>query len=296
MRRWGRAVRALTATLTLIVVGSALAEDSPQNTLPAATPVAKPGFWEAEIWTDPERGFLFYQPDAEVPKKRLAPPAEKARPAPHARRLQDIKDHDELKAERERRLKIAIMDPSEENMRAYLEANKFFLAKSAMFADMWRRTTWANPTLDFNARNPNANFAQTSIRLERNAQKEDVVRELGQRKYGVLFFARSDCPYCKLQAPVLAELQRKFGVEVMAISVDKRPIEGFPGARADNGISFRVTGGHGISVFPSMYLVSSDRPEAVMLGSGVLALDEMIERINVLTQYRPGADIFGGID
>jgi conjugal transfer pilus assembly protein TraF len=293
MRRWERAVRALTATVLLLLGATAWADEG--QSPPPATPVPKPGFWDTSIWSDPERGFLFYQPDAEPPRK-VEKSTAKPKGSDKPTRLRDIKDHDQLKAERERRLKVAIMDPTSENMRAYLEANTFFLAKSAMFADMWRRTTWANPTLDFNARNPNANFAQTAIRLERGTRKEEVVRELGQQSYGVLFFARSDCPYCKLQAPVLAELKRKYGVEVMAISVDKKPIEGFPDARVDNGISLRVSGGEGIGVFPTMYLVASHRPEAVMLGSGVLALDELIERINVLTQTAPGEDIFGGVE
>lgn len=299
MRRWRRPFVALSTALVLTATGSLA-----QNPTPAvddkATPIEKPDFWRTEIWSDPERGFMFYQPAPAPPKKkRVEQPKQEPVVVVGKRRLEDITNHDELKREREARLQIAIMSPTEENMRLYLEANTFMLKKSAMFADMWRRTTWANPEFDDNARTPSANFASTAIKLDRDATRKQVVMSLG-RDFGVIFFARSDCPYCKLQAPVLRMLQQQYGVDVMAVSLDGRALEGFPDAKPDNGISLRVSDGRGVSLVPTMYLVSRERPgqqpQAVALGSGVLALDELLERIHVLTQLRPGQDIFGGQD
>ncbi len=286
MCRWNAAARALIFLFGLGALSSAVGADAD-----SPAPQRPSNFWDVDIWADPERGFLFYQPDA--PKRRAAPSA-RQKPRPGTRPLSEIRDHDELRAEREARLKIAIMQPSPENMKLYLEANTYMLQKSAMFSDMWRRTVWQNPEFDWNVQNPNANFAQTSIRLDREASKRRVVADLS-RDYGIFYFTRSDCPYCKLQGPVLREMQRQFGIEVMAITMDGSPVEGFPDARADNGISMRVSSGQGVSAVPALFLVSRHSSEAVMLGAGVLSITDIVERINVLTQTRPGEDISGGI-
>lgn len=283
MRRWIRTLCSIAAALIAAGASSAHAQDGVQR--PAGH-----NFWNSNIWEEPDRGFLFYEPpqaDKRQPAKR--PDAQRSR-----RSLADITDHDELKREREQRLKLAVMNPTPANMRAYLEANTIMMQKSAMFADMWRRTVWQNSEFDFNVQNPQANFAQTSIKYERELKKKQAVADIA-RDYGVFFFARSDCPYCKLQAPVLRELSRQFGIEVMAITLDGGAIEGFPDARPDNGVSFRVSQGQGIQMVPALYLIARNSPEAVLLGAGVLAMDEIVERINVFTQLQPGMDVAGGI-
>ena len=48
--------------------------------------------------------------------------------------------------------------------------------------------------------------------------------------------------------------------------------------------------GRGIDTVPAMFLVSRDKKEIVPLGAGVLAMDEMVERIRVLYATKPGDD------
>ena len=59
--------------------------------------------------------------------------------------LKSIPTIEGLREERERRLNTAVMNPTEENMKLYLEANHFVQEKSALFADQWRRVAWQNP-------------------------------------------------------------------------------------------------------------------------------------------------------
>jgi len=190
---------------------------------------------------------------------------------------------------------MAIMQPSDANMKAYLEANTLILAKSAMFADMWKRTVWTNPEFDFNAVQPAANFALNDLKNARTSNKAAWLRTLA-KDFGVVFLFRSDCPYCKLQAPVLQMLSNSYGVEVLAVSLDGGPIDGFPNAKHDNGISRRLTRGQGITMVPALYLVARETSDSVLIGTGVLAADEIIERIHVLTNVRPGEGLGGGAE
>ena len=84
-------------------------------------------FWTEDVWKSDERGFLYYPSDK--PKE--------VKPAPLD--LKSIPTIEGLREERERRLNTAVMNPTEENMKLYLEANHFVQEKSALFADQWRR-------------------------------------------------------------------------------------------------------------------------------------------------------------
>jgi conjugal transfer pilus assembly protein TraF len=154
---------------------------------------------------------------------------------------------------------------------------------------------WQNPAFDYNTVNPNANFAQVELKAQRRDERERTMRQLAQN-YGLVFFYRADCPYCKLQAPVLRILANTYGMEVLPIGLDGGPIDGFPNARADNGISMRVSGGRGVDTVPALFLVARDTYESRFLGAGVLSVEDIVERVHVLTQVAPGEGIQGGAE
>jgi conjugal transfer pilus assembly protein TraF len=257
---------------------------------PAAPSTAGSGWFDDDIWRDPNRGFLFYAPDR-APEPRKAPAPKKLPP----KDIRAITDHEELVQERNRRLKEAVMRPTEGNMRAYLEANTLMNAKAAMFADMWQRVVWQTPEFDYNTVNPNANFAQVELKAQRRDERQRTMQQLA-RNYGLVFFYRADCPYCKLQAPVLKILSNTYGMDILPIGLDGGAIEGFSNARADNGISMRISNGRGIDTVPALFLVSRDTYESRFLGAGVLSVEEIVERVHVLTQIEPGEGIQGGAE
>lgn len=268
--------------VALAAMGSARADDQANR------------WWEEDIWQQPERGFHWYPP-AERRKSRPERPPEgkedktSRRPKP----LTEIKDIEELRAEVKRRLEVAVMEPTAQNMDAYLEANTFLMRKSALFADEWRRAVWRNPEFDYNVVNPVANFAQVELKRTRREQEQRTVGVLA-RDYGLIVFVRADCPFCRLQAPVLEHLQATTGMQALVVSLDGRPVPEYPGALPDNGSSRVVTEGRGVQAVPSLFLVSRDRRQAVFLGAGVMSADEIMMRAHVLTQVAVGEDIGGG--
>ncbi len=258
----------LFASTLALLSPAARAQDDP----------AAGNWWHQSPWTDPDRGFNWYPPDA--------PPPVDTRPT-KPRDLRSITALPELRAEVDRRRDLAIMNPTNENMVSYLEANKYVMDKSSVFTDVWRRVVWGHSELDYNARSPQANFAQIAMKESRTATETALMSRLA-RTHGILFFYRGDCEYCHIQAPVLKMLTDRYKIEVLAVSIDNTPIAEFPNARPDNGISLTVSNGRGIEIVPSLYLVSRDKSEVVPLGAGVLAMDEIVDRVRILTTTQPG--------
>lgn len=103
-------------------------------------------------------------------------PTEADTPVP----LTTIKTLPELKAERQKRLERAVMNPSPENMRAYLEVNAFMLGKSHAFAANFERSRLLNPTLDWTATHPTANFAQVEAKEATRTLQEQYLKHVSQ--------------------------------------------------------------------------------------------------------------------
>jgi conjugal transfer pilus assembly protein TraF len=238
-------------------------------------------WWRASPWEDPDRGYWWYPPD-KLPSAR-----EKEKAPEKPRALEEIRAMEELRVEVERRHSEAIMNPTEENVLSFLEAQNFAMNKAAIFADVGRRITWQHPEVDYTARAPVANFARSSFDRRKTEAQEQHFRKLTET-HAILYFARSDCPMCADEAPVLKGLSLDTGMQVLAVSLDGKPMYMFPDAKPDNGISMTVSGGQGIKALPALYLIDRESQRVIPLASGAIAAGELKERIWVLTKTTPG--------
>ncbi len=257
----------------------------------ANTPAAKTrdadstgGWWHQNIWDDPERGFYWYPPDRPAKPEKEAKEEDKTAPK---KTVYEMTSSEEVNKELKRLLDVAIFNPTEGNLYEYQKAKAWVLEKAAVFTDVGRRVVWQNPDIDYNAKQPLATFGRFAMTEQRDSRRTETLAALS-KNHGIIFFYRSDCPYCHKQAPVLAELKKRHGIDILAISMDGGPIPGFPDAKPDNGIANYVSGGEGIATVPSTFLVSNDKKTIVPLGSGVLAMEEIVDRIYLLTQTTPG--------
>jgi conjugal transfer pilus assembly protein TraF len=265
----------------LVLVGGGAHADEGAGTSLAVPPTRS--WWDGTPWGDPDRGFNWY------PEPR---PEAKATPEAKPQRAKTIAEMTSLEDVEKalRRLRgVAILNPTEDNVHEYLAAQQWVMARSSVFADTARRVVWKHPDVDYNARSPVANSARYEDNLRRARAVHASVADLG-RDYGLLFVARADCPYCHDQAPILRRFERSYHMPVMAISLDGGPIPSFPDARADNGILAAITHGEGVQVVPAVFLVKRATNEAVPLGVGVIAADDLAERIRVLTRTEPGEE------
>ena len=180
---------------------------------------------------------------------------------------------------------IAIMRPTEANVRRYMELEAKVVARASYFADVAQRVAWATPELDptLQGRPVNAKalevFEQTEL-----ADRSRAIGELG-KDHVLFFFYRSDCPYCHDFAPTLEAFQVRHGIQVVAISVDGGPITGFPDARPDNGIATALK----VTQVPAVFLAQPFTGTITPIGFGVLSESQLLERIAIVTGPRAEA-------
>lgn len=246
-------------------------------------------FWESDIWKEHDRGFLFYGP-MQQPKKEKEEDEK-----PVVVDLKSLKTIAELQAERDRRLHIAIMEPTPEHIASYQEINTFMLEKSAMFADMWRRSLWEHPQYDFTTQHPSANFAQVSLGQTRKETRTDVVKNLSE-EWGLVFVVDTNCQFCDLMAPISQLLEKEYGLQTLAINVSKTPSASWPHARPDNGTLRRLIdlSGEPITTTPTLFMVNRDQQTVHRVATGVVSVEELVNRLYTLAAVKPGESLFGG--
>jgi conjugal transfer pilus assembly protein TraF len=241
-------------------------------------------WWDGSPWDNPDRGFWWY-PD---PKQDEPPEPEKPKEE-KKKTIYEMTDLEEIKKEVDRLKGIAVTNPTEKNVLEFLEAQNWIMDKSSLFADVSRRVVWANPQVNYALRSPVVNYAKNRMTERVKAQRAENIKNLSET-HAILFFARSDCDFCKDQAPILKSFVEHTGMRVLTISLDGGPIPEFPDARPDNGVSAYISGGEGINYVPALFLLERESKQAIPLGSGVVAREELAERIRVMTLTEPGQE------
>ena len=181
----------------------------------------------------------------------------------------------------------AILDPSPSNVTAYLRLQQETLQRAAAFSDAFRRTVWASPELDYTLRRPVGALAKQVWSDQRRQARDAALARLGDR-YGLIYLGHAGCAGCKVFGPLLRAFAKRHGLDVLAVSLSGEALEGWPEAVADNGRAARL--GLGNAPVPALVLFDTATKRVIPVGFGVLAEDEMAERIYALTALESGRD------
>lgn len=197
-----------------------------------------------------------------------------------------------LRAEVERRLERALMDPTPEHVSAYLEANAFILGKAHRFQVAWERTRFANPQYDWTASHPVANFATAEENERVMREKSVFLKSLGQEA-GILFVVRADDPLSELAARSLASFARTNGIEVLVASDRPVTYPGLPPSKPYNALVASL----GLTRLPAAVLVPNPatvaagalrhpalraNPRPNLFATGVVSVEELGSRLMLL--------------
>ena len=241
--------------------------------------------WCGTPGTEPPLGWHFYcdrnEEDAEEEETKT-PPSEK--PSPSGTAMERVL---EMRRALEEARARAILDPSDKNVTAYLRLQQEALQKAASFSDVFRRTVWASPDLDYTLKRPVGALAKQVWSDGRRAERNAVLARLGER-YGLIYLGHAQCPGCRVFGPLLRAFALRHGLDVLAVSMTGEPLKGWPEAVPDQGRAERL--GLEVPVFPALVLYDTWTKRALPVSYGVVAEDQIAERIFALTSREIGHD------
>lgn len=219
------------------------------------------------------------------PSNDISTPKAKPEPAPQPdaqARIKAIRDRlDDLKA-------TAILDPSPQNLIAYIRYQRRQLDRASVFSDQWRRVIWQNPEIDYDLIRPTGSLAKRAWSDTRKQSTTATLSGLNNR-YGLFYFHRgTDCRQCRTFETALKPFSETHNLDILAVTLDGVPSPSFPTSLADNGQASRlgITGDH----LPALVLFDTHQSQVIPVGYGALAADELERRIYILTQVEVGDD------
>ena len=240
--------------------------------------------WCGDPGTGASLGWHFYCDREDENEDRAAPPAPPSAAAEEGTATERIeamrKALEEARAE-------AILDPTPAKVTAYLRLQQETLQRAAIFSDAFRRTVWATPELDYTLRRPVGALAKQVWSDERRVARDAALARLGER-YGLIYLGHAGCAGCKVFGPLLRAFASRHGLDVLAVSLSGEALEGWPEAVADNGRAQKL--GLGNAPVPALVLFDIQTKRVIPVGFGVMAEDQMAERIFALTALEPGHD------
>lgn len=183
----------------------------------------------------------------------------------------------------------AVLDPTPQNVLAYMEVNKLMADKAGEFTDVWQRVLFETPHLDANVDYPLASVGSDVYQDQKRVIQEETLKNVAQTS-GILFVFEDDtkCGICRKQGEVLKGIEQMYGISILAVSRDGGRNQYYPNARVDNGRLAEL----GITAeefpAPTMALINPETSQLEMIGSGILTADVLLERVYVITQIPVG--------
>jgi conjugal transfer pilus assembly protein TraF len=222
-------------------------------------------------------GYWFY-----CEKPKAAPKAERQEEPPNA-----VSRLDAITAELRELKARAILEPTNENVTAYVRFQREQLDRASLFSDVWQRAIWQDPDLDYTLQRPVSTLGKRQWQDARTSERNNVMQNLG-RRYGLFYFFAQSCGACEVMSPIVQSVAGTWSITVRAISTDGGPSRHFPNytvettQRSKMGLEPKIT--------PAVVLWDAELRRAIPIGYGVMSADELLDRIYLLTTKEAGRD------
>lgn len=221
--------------------------------------------------------FNWYCDEQEKPVKKPMTAKEKEQQA--------VDRMEEISKELKGKLDLAILEPTPEHVKDYIVTQEQTMNRGAVFSDTWRRVIWQNPDVNYELKRPANNAAiKTYSDLDKKNEIQTIA-DFNNQGWGLFFFFRSDCPYCHRMAPMLKMFSDTYGIAILPISEDGGGLPEFPHPEIDRG---GVSKQLGLEVVPALVLGNVKNHRMIPIASGMISAEDILQRIYVLTQTKPG--------
>ena len=244
--------------------------------------------WCGDPAADPSLGWHFYcDPAAPPAGSRPEEPGEAEAPVPATTGPGAVAEIEAMRRALEESRAVAILQPTPDNVSAYLYLQQESLQRAATFSDVFRRVVWSTPELDYTLTRPAGALSKQLWSDSRLAARQEALANLGER-YGLIYLGDAGCAGCRVFGPLLRAFALRHGLDVLAVSLTGEALEGWPEAVPDNGRAAEL-GLQGAPV-PAVVLFDTETGQVLPVSFGVVAEDQLAERIYVLTALEVGDD------
>ena len=232
-------------------------------------------------YSDRERGWFWYEDPAEEEKEVIKPEAQAittSQPVLSPREI--LKKQGE---EWEDALATAILEPSKENYHNYLAMTAQIQQQSQEFATGFKQAIWVTPDYDYTLQKPRTTQAIVANNQKELRLTEQELYRLSQEN-GLIFFFRSDCPYCHRFAPVLKKFSKQYGFTIIPVSLDGKGLREYPYPKRNYDLGRKLN----VEVVPALFMVNPDTNSVSTVGYGYSDWSALTKKVLFAAQQLEG--------
>lgn len=163
----------------------------------------------------------------------------------------------------ENALALAMLKPTPENYQKYLAISSQIQQQAQDFSVGFKEAIWQSPEFDYTLKQPVTTQAIIAKNEEEKAGNEKDLSALSGNN-GLLFFFRSDCPYCHRFAPVLKKFSEFYGFTVIPVSLDGGGLPEYPYPKRNYDLGRKLN----VENVPALFMVDPDRNTVATVGYG----------------------------
>lgn len=232
------------------------------------------------------RGWFWYEDpvekEIEDPEEVVPEPKQAAAMAP----IDVLKKQGE---DWERAMAVAVLEPTEANIKDYMARTQAITAQGQRFSTAFKQTLWTAPQYDFSLKRPTAPEAVMAKNQFDHLDQEKTLNAISDEK-GLIFFFRSDCPYCHKFSPVLKRFSDEYGFTVIPVSLDGPGLPEFPYPKKNVGLGHKLN----VTSVPAVFMVNPDENELAPVGYGYRDWGALTQQIIFADQKMKGKVALGG--
>jgi len=174
---------------------------------------------------------------------------------------------------------MAWENPTPENISAFLYVQKMALNRSAQFAEVWQQVVATDPMLDANSTAPTTTSPTLRLRAETKKARKELLTRIKEQVGLIYFFNGSQ--YSQEQARTINNIQKLYGIEVLAVSTDgtRLPDDFLAKVVMDEGQSKVM----GVRQVPATFVAFNDNTTKP-IGVGMFARPLLEDRILLVSQ------------
>jgi conjugal transfer pilus assembly protein TraF len=202
------------------VAQAALAAQTLADDIPAVDPMPLSDAPDVAMtyWRQHREGWFWYR-DPLPPKPRP--------PSTTPKKPKDLADFESLQQRLEELKRVAVMNPSDTNLLAYMRFQRMVMDKSQVFADRWQRLVWSAPDLDYGLSGRPTNAMAINVFDDQQRDRDAQTVRTGRHPRAHLRVPQR-LPFCHRFAPILKRFEQDYGMTVLAISLDGGTLPDYP--------------------------------------------------------------------
>lgn len=221
-----------------------------------------------ESWYDNKlEGWYYFEDHSQIP--RLKEPTIKPSTPEEAAKFVEL-ERKKLKA----LLALALIDPSQENVKNYIIRQRKWIQQSQIFSSSWKTAILHDPDLGDTLENPTSTYGIQARKEKEGLSKKHFLKGLSESHFLLFFFQGKD-PFSQKAGEMMTLFAEENHWKIKAVSLDGEGIKSLSDFEIDQGISEVI----GVKVAPSFFVVNPEENHVYPVGAGLLSLSELEENI-----------------